>query len=105
MNYELAKELDEAQFPYDPERHSLINRMAPCDSGEDCTSRYCTPSLSELVGVCGNQLTMLLRIQDDILAQHPGVLQWEAQSKLVEAGLGSTPEEAVARLWLALNKK
>ncbi len=63
------------------------------------------PTLSELIEACGEKFEELINLKDkwicygggkDIIK---GVEQWHA------FGEGSTPEEAVANLWLELNKK
>lgn len=92
MNYELLKELKDAGFSqgvkkgeveYKPE-HGLLHK----------------PTLSELIEACGMTLLGLTRgIEDD---KHI----WIASSGIgLNDVTGSTPEEAVARLYLALNKK
>lgn len=98
MNYELAKELKDAGFPQTDEP----NICGHCgDGGPDTEVRY--PTLSELIEACGDRFASLIR-------KNGG---WESNSKFlsnkdgtVDAHnwIGSTPEEAVTRLWLALNK-
>lgn len=108
MNYELAKALKDAGYP----QKSAGDRINPkgyleysgCwdDSNED---DYITlPTLSELIEACGEEL--------EYLKKH--INAWEAKGlKTFEdpipdkhfRTLGETPSEAVAHLWLALNKK
>ena len=101
MNYQLAKELKDAGFKcsdyvtamyFDP---SLpIDEVVP------------NPSLSELIEACygerGQRFRWLKNCKDKWMAQarpeHPIV------TKDIKA-FGSTPEEAVARLYIELNKK
>jgi hypothetical protein len=58
------------------------------------------PTLSELIKACGSK-TFWLFTEGDI--------EWNAMlthpSEPGEIGFGPTPEEAVANLWLALNRK
>ena len=85
MNYELAKELKDAGFPM------------PTILGQAYK-----PDLSQLMEACGNDDRgfSLSRILGQWTAQTPKgeIEDWEQK-----VGKGSTPEEAVARLWLSLN--
>jgi len=58
--------------------------------------RYFAPTLSELIEACG--------VYFDFLANNGR--NWRARSVMEKTaeGEGSNPEEAIARLWLALNK-
>ena len=87
MNYELAKELDNAGFPI-----RVGNRVGYVQS----------PQLGELIEACGDRFGSLYRFNDD-----PEWYAYRAGTRTKEHGEfdGKTPEEAVARLWLALNKK
>lgn len=66
------------------------------------------PNLSELVQACGDKFNRL-----DNMGTKGSIGPWEATSMMYpeEGGakghfaLGDIPEEAVARLWIALNKK
>jgi hypothetical protein len=91
MNYELAQELNKAGFP-------------EVYIGRDITlNEPYAPTLSELIEACG----------EDFGSLHPlhkagKISSWAAQVydlKGIREQRGSTPEEAVARLWLALNPK
>jgi hypothetical protein len=114
MNRELAKELKNAGFPigayraghkfYPPEQgggwsdaarrhgvtvtpYDLEDRMQDINDG--C---YC-PNLSDLIGACGASFSRLF-VEADI---------WTAQSDDPPLTMKSNnPEEAVAKLWLAL---
>ena len=105
MNYELAKELNDAGFPQ-PKRWGTVLENCTCGSSEymsgnkvhapnsDCL--LIEPNLEELIEACGDKLHFITRVHDDI---------WEAGARdsFYDAGSGKTPIEAVARLWLALN--
>lgn len=98
MNYELATKLKEAGFPQgiDPER--LIY-----------------PTLAELITACGSKFFYVSKLTGYNAfpenQEKPKLLPWGAKGllenpeKYTEMFLGSTPEEAVANLWLELNKK
>jgi hypothetical protein len=99
MNYELAKELKEAGFPqgvgtYLDEKGAGYYKHRP--------GTVCIPTLSELIEACGGWFHELIKRNDD---------SWYAGTKLEDnrpryaTGIGSTPEEAVARLWIALQEK
>jgi hypothetical protein len=108
MTYELAKELKDAGFSQKQfgNAHYILDGKEPCF----------TPTLSELIEACGDNL-------DNIRApfgdpdDNDGSdfdIEWRAFSNRIDfrtaiytkvQGAGSTPEEAVAKLWLALNAK
>lgn len=91
MNYELAKKLKDAGFPF---------KIGHTDGktihfGETVT--YAPPTLSELIEACGDKFRGV-----EVGDWKP--TRWYAKSKdeiIVEA---ETPEDAVANLWLELNK-
>ena len=97
MTYELAKQLKDAGFP-------------GSNSWFDNDGKYFTQgadlvqiTLSELIEACGLRFISLRQF----------VAYWSAvggrvdvrNSKAHWIGQGQTPEEAVAKLWLELNKK
>lgn len=88
MNYALAKKLKDAGFQH---LHG-----AGCYEFETDT---CLPTLSELIEACGNKFSKLALIGPD---------KWYAEATIAHHGYADaierTPEEAVARLWLALHK-
>lgn len=95
MNYELAMELAKAGFP----NHGQADRQL-CYSN-DIPFSY--PTLEELIEACGEDFQGLMRVDKE----YGG---WAACKNLMDANYdkfanGNTPSEAVARLWLALNKK
>lgn len=112
MNYELAKELKEAGFParcshtYCPD-----NEQHPYKGCDEVIE----PSLSELIAECGESFEYLeysKRGTEDSSNTHwlEKKGRWTAASSddngiTTEDEQGHTPSEAVARLWLALNKK
>ena len=101
MNYELAKELKDAGFPM-PNR-VRFDALGMVDlRGKD---EVFIPTLEELIEACGNRLNQISN------------LQYEESGKKVYKGRGWVVsgdgkmviadifEEAVANLWLELNKK
>ncbi len=111
MNYELAKKLKDAGFPQD------FNVMEPDWIWEEDTTlsqriedtginklKIKLPMLSELIEACGDDFESLNKTKKG----------WEAwgtywccdehgEGKKIENG--PTPDVAMAKLWLALNKK
>jgi hypothetical protein len=98
MNYELAKQLNDAGFPQGGNGRSILPPDQIVARSHD---RVYVPTLSELIEAC--------------VASRPGAPfrlyhkngKWRAQLSNDQTSpwyFGSSPEEAVARLWLALNK-
>ena len=94
MNYELAKELKEAGFPqivregkflYGTPNELVIHGYEWCYA----------PTLSELIEACGTNFSSLLKMDRG---------GWWAKDFDGNLGRGYSPEEAVARLWLIMNK-
>lgn len=98
LSYELAKELKDAGFPQHP-----AGEFDTHDCG--CPNiYYCSPTLSELIEACGFPLYLHANVNGHWYAKNG------LASNAIEGGNKygdgfATPEEAVARLWLALNKK
>ena len=96
MTYELCKQLKDAGFPQKDlgkcgEKHEHNQR--------DCVYPY-TPTLSELISACGERFGYLQQ------KERKGKIIWCANSDGTHEDIEApTPEEAVARLWLELNKK
>ena len=99
MKYELAKELKEAGFPMTPYQGGLLCVNGKTVMGFDDGTYYLLPSLSELIEACGEEFWNLTY---DGGEWHTNFTQG-SEYDFGETE-GKTPEEAVARLWLALNK-
>lgn len=90
MNYELAKQLKDVGF----RQYLTVHDHIVCAGNE--LVHY--PTLSELIEACGN---VVLQVNPDLSVAH----------QKTEPGYeptyfrGNTPEESVAKLWLALNDK
>lgn len=103
MNYELAKELKEAGFPQpclDKDGLAHGDWVYPSDPyryGNEDKGIY-RPTLEELIEACGEEFDCLERLDDNDWIAYGGDTDDFNQ-------LAHTPTEAVAMLWLALNKK
>lgn len=98
MKYELAKQLKDAGFPFKDQRcQTCIEIHLSCDV-------EILPPLSELIEACGKALEGINLDRDTGL--------WTAnywfdftKGKDLNIQPTGTPEEAVTKLWLALNKR
>ena len=102
MNYELAKELKDAGFPQKhPYWDSEVEFCPDCIEDADTGDASHCPSLSKLIEACGQDFRDLTLHSDGRWISKGGKKAF-GKWRLVN---GRTPEEAVARLWLALQKK
>jgi hypothetical protein len=113
MNYEIAIELKAAGFPNIKDlQHRQGREFIPSDGSVPVYSLgdaadvedWFVPTLEELIEACGQ------RFQDLCLLGEAGQFQWYCSITKESDGehmrhYGTTPTEAVSRLWLALNKK
>lgn len=93
MNYELAKQLKDSGFLFTEwylEKHNGIDSELKWDN-----KNWEYPTLHELIQACGKNINF--KLIEEIDAK--GYMACGAQL----CDFGSTPEEAVAKLWLALN--
>ena len=100
MNYELAKELKDAGFPMIkalPHSHEFTGVWGGPDTGG---TYYQYPTLSELIEACGSNFQSLYSPTAGV-----GDSGWYAHAFFKKQGYGANPTEAVARLWLAMNRK
>lgn len=106
MLKELAKELNGAGFPniqdvqHRQGREFLAadGRVSVYSLGDEApTESWFLPTLSELIAACGEKFFSLNLVSEN----------WRCTALGYEGydDLYSTPSEAVARLWLTLNKK
>lgn len=110
ISYELAVRLKEARYPQHGafqwvDSYGKREVWGTINQGQFPSHSFLciAPTLSELMAACGKRFSYL----------HFGETGWtavdHAQGTLDEygdcRGRGSTPEEAVANLWLALNQK
>jgi hypothetical protein len=103
MTYELLKQLKEAGFPLTGFTREVGYVVAP-----DLSDKITPPTLSELIAACGDI--------ELVLKREPNGKWWATRELEKTPGgdttpfedwhnEGKTPEEAVGKLWLALNKK
>jgi len=90
MNYKLAKQLKEAGFG------NFADNVIDGKTGRKFTDIW-MPTLSKLIEACGDEFTSLGR---GYIRNNP---YFEAESYDL-SGKGKTPEEAVAKLYIKLNK-
>lgn len=102
MTYELAKQLKEAGFPQE-ERDGVVSGKSDYIGNHE--EAY-FPTLSELIEACGEKLKSLdhepvgwFALATIEFPCHDGC------TRKANAMWGETPEEAIANLWLKLNKK
>jgi hypothetical protein len=95
ISYELAKELKDAGFPFAEIYSDIEADDAHRDWYKIDDSYYGEPTLSELIEACGEEFTGLIK------TKHSDWLAIEAEPRPAHAS-GSTPSEAVARLYIAL---
>lgn len=112
ISYELAKELKEAGFPqkvdwedYSFDRdgylflQSITTEHLP---DQDCLC----PNLSQLIQWCGEELECIYRTcNSDQSLLHWSAFAFSPLDKPIILGKGESPEEAVARLGIAIHKK
>ena len=110
MNYKLAKQLKDAGFPQETTRYYLEDEFENGEigfsKGEWNNARIAYPTLSELTEACRDKFRNLSYTE-----VKGGERLWFASGEYIKdeeyyqtAGY-NTPEEAVAKLWLELNKK
>ena len=103
MKYELATELKDAGFPQGGSGAWVGDPNAVVLRGGD---RVYAPTLSELIAACGSRFGMLRA--EIVHGAEDAPRKWIAReigNEQIRATVGDNPEEAVARLWLALDRK
>jgi|SRR6185369_16818238 len=97
MTYELAKQLKDAGFPQ--------KQLKLVDAYEQALEKeqVYIPSLSELIEACADKFDSLCRNRRGLLGHEFVVWIAYHSDSATQTGDGKTPEEAVAKLWLALN--
>jgi hypothetical protein len=111
MTYDLAKQLKDAGFPQDEKDHTgqhWIDEICSYDHPTGDKNECLIPTLSELIEACGKRFRSLgyIDISEEwtALAFISAVINDDKYSHMKQ-GKGKIPEEAVAKLWLALNAK
>ena len=117
INYELARKLKEKGFP---QKDKCGFRAPDCDCSfpflydetvknlleKESTLCY-VPTLEELIKACGDRFSELTKMTHDKEPQKWIATTYSCEQCGIEKtsnGYGSTPEEAVASLWLILQK-
>ena len=114
MTYELALKLKNAGFKSEHQMDSYtssfcelcpyVEEYQPSYGGVEANKGFiemCYPTISELIEACGEEFcTLQTKITDN-----PNEKYRAGTFDGVGVCYGSTPEEAVAKLWLAINKK
>lgn len=96
MNYELVKKLKDAGFTQDGNGVWINDREQVAGVPIWSMSHVYIPTLSELIEACGGAFYQLTKEK-----------LWFVEADQIGIDgrfFGSTPEEAVANLWLELNK-
>lgn len=111
ISYDLAKKLKDAGFPENlfrlkscPCMDMTVEKDGTWACGHSKDELVSVPTLSELIEACGEDFGSIRKIWDHYTE---AFLYWFAECTN-EKGIcceGSTPEEAVANLWLALSQK
>jgi len=102
MNYELALKLQKAGFPKKTMEYTICDR---CGLPNPPIKNSGYPTLEELIKACGGSV-LLSTGGNCVVFWYEDPLGWGLEvekSKYMKTG--STPEEAVAMLWLALQDK
>ncbi len=112
ISYELAKKLADAGYPQAPTiggGEFIMGDVESDNTGIITTNSAYAPTLSELIEACGPAF-------DDLIHRKVGIHyknEWEAWGSYTcceehgegkKIAEGSTPLEAVANLWLVINK-
>ncbi len=107
MNYKLAKQLKDVGFPQSTNIRSMYVREDEVEMSigffKDLNDVCYIQSLEELIEACGHDFVSLHKLT------HAREDNWKCDGKKTKSTqwhtIGSTPEIAVANLWLELNKK
>jgi hypothetical protein len=103
MNYELAKELYDAGFK--PLVSPLIHPSRFARGSHDDQREYIfIPTLAEVITACGEKFRSLSRVYWEEKEKWIADM-WANHDERSHIGRGETMEEAVVKLWIALNKK
>lgn len=113
MDYKLAKQLKDAGFPQEGRDYLCPDSCKEPSMWHD-NHTVLLPTLSELIEACGDGKRIVLygpgTVDQGEWYWGPSETQWfvyyqyPGKGMKSEEGFGSSPEEAVARLWLELNK-
>lgn len=107
ISYELAKKLKDAGFPQDRDGDGYElgsnGLRRSYQSFDDFLEYAYAPTLSELIEACGDEVRLQSYwSENDLMWQADNSSNFYVKENQI-AGVGSTPEEAVALLYLAIN--
>ena len=108
MNYKLSKQLKDAGFPQDGDGkpYSIVAELRGEDICSDGKENVYYPTLSELIEACGDDFTYIWKeYGGNFLAGKEQLDKDGKQESNNFQTTGKTPEEAVAKLYLKINKK
>lgn len=113
ITYELAKKLKDAGFPQEILNEVSIRGLDARTRSYHRNQDIYYPTLEELIEACGEEgfefLSVLKKASKNPSCGSPSVWQAAGPSDGMgenrQEGFGDSPSEAVANLWLALNKK
>lgn len=102
MNYELAKRLKDARFP----KETFMVWKHESHKYDSCKGHIeNAPTLSELIEACGEEFTELSKRSDGWSAVYYYGYNPDLMIPMnFKRGVGTTPSEAVAMLFLELNE-
>jgi hypothetical protein len=114
MNQELLKKLKDAGYPVMMQswvKAKPVIDWSKIESGDvikiETEEQFIPPTLSELIEACGEnnehgEFTLWFDLEEWVAGYYEDF--WGEPRKHNKTRRGSTPEEAVANLWLELNK-
>ena len=114
MRYELARKLKDAGFSQDGKSNSFLVEKDSDANSQDFVGGFIfqnkdkyiyNPTLSELIEACGGRFSSLEKGREDTWLAKGGKPIFEDGRDYEFEEFGSTPEEAVANLWLELHEK
>ena len=102
MNYELAKQLKDAGFPQKNTGVFSFSYVFETKEGNlETGDKAYVPTLSELIEACGERFDSL----ENAFQNGWRADGWDITEEIILTKIGSTPEEAVAKLWLKLHER
>ncbi len=102
ISYELVKQLKDVGFVQKGKGHFEYSseKIGDYEEWQDTLTYF--PELSELIKACEDEF---VSVGHSINSLREVGVEWLALSKSLKEIVGNSSEEAVAKLWLALNKK
>ena len=102
MNYELAKKLKDAGFPQNMDRYHYDGKNNQTSALDEDGIDF--PTLSELIEACGDEIIGISKYNNGEYAKDGWYAMYHKPAMSNTTFIyGSTPEEAVANLWIQLH--